>query len=195
MINKIKEYLAEHGFIRNPEAEALGVSRAMLSFMAKSGELQRVAQGVYALTDAIPDELLVISNRSPNIVFSHETALALHKLHNRIPDKPTITIPQDYRISRSVEKIVKTYRIKRVNHELGRTTVATFMGNQVPCYDPERTICDIIRSYSRMDIETYSNALRTYAKCPSRNVPRLMEYAKVLGIEEKVVKIMELLIA
>ena len=61
-------------------------------------------------------------------------------------------------------------------------------------HHPERTICDIIRSYSRMDIETYSNVLRTYAEFPSRNVPRLMEYAKALGIEEKVAKIMELLI-
>ena len=194
MIDKLKVYLTEHGLIRNPEAEALGVSRAMLSFLVKGGELQRVAQGVYALPDTIPDELVIVSNRSPLVVFSHETALALHKLHNRIPDKPTITIPQDYRIPRSIEKEVKTYRIKRENHELGRTTVSTFMGNIVPCYDPERTICDIIRSYSRMDIETYADALRTYAKFPARNIPRLMEYAAVLGIEQKVLKTMEVLI-
>ena len=194
MIDNLTDYLRRHGLVRNSEAEKLRVSRAMLSVMVKNGELQRVAHGVYALPDSIPDELLVLSNRSPNIVFSHETALALHKLHNRIPDKPAISIPQDYRISRSIEKEVKIYRIKRANHELGRTTVDTFMGNQVPCYDPERTICDIIRSYSRMDIETYAGALRAYVKWPSRNIPRLMEYAKVLGIERKVMKTIEVLI-
>ena len=193
MNEKIKKYLLEHGIVRNPDAEMLGVSRAMLSFMVKNGDLQRVAQGVYTLPDAIPDELLVISSRSPNIVFSHETALVLHNLHNRIPDKPTITIPQDYRISRCVEREVKTYRIKRENHELGRTTVATFMGNQVSCYDRERTVCDIIRSYSRIDIETYSGALRAYARLPTRNIPRLIEYAKALLIERRVIKIMEVL--
>ena len=194
MLKRLKVFLDEHEIIRNSEAESLGVSRAVLCNLVAEGRLQRLAQGVYALPEMLPDELVLIAGRSPNIVFSHETALSLHQLHNRIPDKPTLTLPQTCRTPHSIADAVKVYRVKSENHDLGRTEVNSFLGHKVPCYDPERTICDIIRSYSRIDIETYTNALRTYVKSPVRNLPRLMAYARALGMEKKVHNKLEVLL-
>lgn len=194
MDNRLREYFETHDVIRNPVANKLGISRATLAHLVSLGELQRVAQGVYARADSLPDELVMIAGRSPRIVFSHETALALHGLHNRIPEMPTITVPLGSPTPRSIIDLVKTYRVKPERHNLGRIMVQSFQGQEVPCYDPERTICDIIRSYSRIDIETYTNALRNYARFPSRNIPLLMDYARRLGIEKKVAKTMEVLI-
>lgn len=194
MGNRLEEYLETHETIRNPIANALGISRATLARLVATGELQRVAQGVYARADSLPDELATIAGRSPRVVFSHETALALHGLHNRIPEMPTITVPTGCPTPRSILHLVKTYRVKPERHDLGRTVVRSFQGQDVPCYDAERTICDIIRSYSRVDIETYTNALRSYARFPSRNIPLLMEYARRLGIEGKVSRTLEVLI-
>jgi len=190
---KLTAYFEDHDYLRNGVAEQMGYSRAVLSNMVAQGELQRVAQGVYALPDGLTDELAIIAGRSPNIVFSHETALALHGLHNRIPEIQSITIPQDCNAPRSIAASVKVYRVKPEWHELGKTEAETFLGHKVPCYDPERTICDAIRSYSRMDIETYANALRTYAAA-RHDLPKLMEYARVLGIEKKARKAIEVLI-
>lgn len=190
----LKAYFEEHDYLRNMEAATLGISRAVLSKMAARGDLRRVTQGVYALPDCLADELLVIASRSPNIVFSHETALALHKLHNRIPVKQSVTVPQGCNAPRSIEKTVKVYRVKPECHAIGKSEVLTFMGHKVPCYDPERTVCDIIRSYSRMDIETYTSALRSYAASRNRNLSKLLEYARTLGVEKKVKKVVEVLI-
>ena len=194
MDGKLKAYFRENDYLRNGVAERLGFSRAALSGMVAQGELRRVAQGVYALPDSLTDELAVIAGRSPNVVFSHETALALHKLHNRIPAKQTITVPQGCNAPRSIAASVKVYRVRPECHGIGKSEALTFMGHWVPCYDPERTVCDIIRSYSRMDVETYSNALRTYAGSRKRDLPRLMEYARALGIEKKVRKAIEVLV-
>ena len=61
---EIDEYFKANDFLRVADAEKMGISRAVLSQMAKRGELQRVAQGVYARMDAAPDELALIGMRS-----------------------------------------------------------------------------------------------------------------------------------
>lgn len=194
MNNALSKHFETHDILRIKDAKDIGVSRARLAQLAKAGELQRVSQGTYALADSIPDELVLIAGRSQHIIFSHETALALHKLHNRYPERPSISIPINLATPRSIINRVKTYHIKNENHDLGKTTVLTFMGHEVPCYDVERTICDIIRSYARIDIETYTGALKNYAKLPTRDLPRLMRYAQALGISDKVKKALEVLI-
>ena len=191
---KFGEYFKGNDFLRVADAEKMGISRAVLSQMAKSGELQRVADGVYARTDAVPDELALIGMRSDNIVFSHETALNLLGLSNRIPAMPSITIPYGGSVPHSIASAVNAYRIRPELHDLGRGTEETFMGNEVACYDRERTICDIIRSYSRMDVETYANAIRNYAGGREKNIPQLVSYAQAMGIERKVLKVMEVLV-
>ena len=189
---RLKDYFSENDYLRTDVAATLGVSRAILSRLVTDGELQRIAQGVYALPDTLADDLVVIAGRSKNIVFSHETALALHGLHNRIPARPSVTVPQGANAPHSVATSVKVYRVRPECHGLGLADAVTPFGHRVPCYDPERTICDVIRSYSRMDIETYANALRTYAK-RRPDFPKLMSYARALGIESKVRKAIEVL--
>ena len=102
-----------------------------------------------------------------------ETALNLLGLSNRIPAMPSITIPYGGSVPHSIASAVNAYRIRPELHDLGRGTEETFMGNEVACYDRERTICDIIRSYSRMDVETYANAIRNYAGGREKNIPQL----------------------
>lgn len=187
----LSRYLQEHGMISVSEANAIGISRAVLSLWAGKGEIQRIAQGLYASADAIVDELAVIARRSGTIVFSHETALALHRLHNRIPLLPSLTIPTGTRAPRSLDHRVVVYHVNPAFHGLGKTEVRSFQGNTVPCYDVERTICDIIRSRSRLDPETYLNAIRNYGGAPRKNLPLLFEYAARLGIEAKVHQTME----
>ena len=191
---EIDEYFKGNEFLRVADAGKMGISRAVLAQMAKRGELQRVAQGVYARADAVPDELVLIGMRSDNIVFSHETALNLHGLSNRIPARPSITIPYGGSVPHSIAGAVNAYRIRPQLHDLGRGTAKTFMGNEVACYDRERTICDIIRSYSRMDVETYAAAMRNYAGSREKNIPQLVAYAQAMGIERKVLKVMEVLV-
>ena len=166
----------------------------MLSYLVKIGELQRVAQGLYMPTTEIADDLVAISCRSPFIVFSHETALALHKLNNRIPATPSITLPSGKRIPHSIENFVSVFHIKNEFHSLGATKLVSFLGNPIPCYDKERTICDIVRSKTRIDEETYVNGIRNYANLPEKNLPRLFDYAEKMGLSRKIHSVLEVIL-
>lgn len=194
MDNVLSNYFKHNTTIDVPTAESMGTSRAMLSYLVKTGELQRLAHGVYLPASEIADELVAVSCRTPLIVFSHETALALHRLHNRIPVIPSVTIPTGKRIPHSIENTVTVYHVRQDFYELGLAKANSFQGHIVPCYDQERTICDIIRSYSRIDEETYVNAIRNYAQWPTKNLPKLFDYAQKMGISEKVHKAMEVIL-
>ena len=56
----------------------------------------------------------------------------------------------------------------------------------VRIYDRDRTICDVLRNMNKMDREIFNKAIQGYVKDPKKNVPNLMEYAKVLRVQKKV---------
>ena len=58
----------------------------------------------------------------------------------------------------------------------------------------ERTICDIIRSRSRIADETVISALKLYAASQQKNLAKLSLYASKMGIVQKVRDYMEMLL-
>ncbi len=102
-IDRLSDIALNHGGIIEPKvALQSGISRAMLSKLCKEGKLDRIAKGQYILPDALQDEMLSISMRSENIIFSHETALFLHGISDRTPFEHTITVPTDCLPSASI---------------------------------------------------------------------------------------------
>ena len=64
----------------------------------------------------------------------------------------------------------------------------------IKVYDIERTICDIIKNKSKIDIEIFTKALKDYAKMTNKDLFKLMKYAKKLGVDKKVREYMEILL-
>ncbi len=185
---------ANGGIIETKMAAEKGVSKAMLYKMCKEGKIQRIAQGQYILPDDLQDELLSISKRSSQIIFSHETALFLHGISDRTPFEHTITSPSGCIPSAVLKSECKVYYIKPELFDLGRTEMKTPAGNLVPCYDLERTICDCIRSRNKMGTETFLAALKLYAASPKKDLNRLISYAKQMRVANVLRQYLEVLL-
>lgn len=185
----------EHGgLIETKIAVAHGISKAMLSKLYKENRLHRVAQGQYILPDDMQDELLSISKRSEQIIYSHETALFLHGISDRTPFEHTITVPSDYTPSLAIKSECKVYYIKPELFDLGKTTLKTPAGNDVPAYDLERTICDVIRSRNKLGTETFLSALKLYAANPKKDLNKLNSYAKKMRVANVLRRYLEVLL-
>jgi len=180
----IIESIAEEnsGIITNRTALERNVSRATLSYLCAKEKITRIAAGQYIIQNEFEDELYSISLRSSNIVFSHETALFLHGLSDRTPFLHSITAPCGNLPSTSLRGGCKVYTIKPELFELGVTTITTQFGNNVKVYDLERTLCDIVRSRSRVGTETFLSAVKAYSKRPDKNLNVLSDYANRMGI-------------
>lgn len=170
------------GIIETRTTVAHGISKAMLSKLCRGNKIHRIAQGQYILHDNLQDELLSIVKRSDKIILSHETALFLHGISDRTPFEHTITVPSDYTASAAIRSECKVYYIKPELFNLGQTTLTTLAGNEVPVYDLERTVCDMIRSRSRVGTETFLAVLKLYAASPGKGLNKLNSYAQKLHV-------------
>ena len=182
------------GIIETKIAAQRGISKAMLYKLCKEDKIHRIVKGQYILPDDMQDELLAISNRSERIIFSHETALYLHGISDRTPFEHTVTAPSGCIPSSAIKSECKVYYIKPELFELGKTTLRTPAGNDVPAYDLERTICDVIRSRNKLGTETFLAALKMYAASPKKNLNQLNTYAKQMRVEKVLRQYLEVLL-
>lgn len=185
----------EHGgIIETKIAAQHGISKAMLFKLCKGEKIHRIVKGQYVLPDEIGDELLSISRRSASIIFSHETALFLHGISDRTPFEHTVTAPSGCVPSAAIKAECKVYYIKPELFGLGRITLTTPAGNNVPVYDLERTICDVIRSRNKIGTETFLSALKLYAASPKKDLNKLNEYAKKMRVSNVLRQYLEVLL-
>ena len=185
----------EHGGIIDTKTAAEhGISKAMLYKLCKNDKIHRIVKGQYILPDEMQDELLSISKRSDQIIFSHETALFLHGISDRTPFEHTITAPSDCTPSAAIKSECKVYYIKPELFEMGKSPLPTPAGNMVPVYDLERTICDVIRSRNKLGTETFLSALKMYAASPKKNLNKLNTYATQLRIANVLRQYLEVLL-
>ena len=168
----------QKGTITSQDISALGISRTMLGRYVKSGLL----------------EIFALSRRNEKMVFSHATALFLLGKSERTPFNHYVTVKSGDTIPVSLRQDLICFYVKDELFDLGRTDVATQFGNIVPCYNLERTICDFIRNRRRMDEELFLATIKAYAADKSRNISRLGEYAQCMCIEDKVNKILEVIL-
>ena len=175
-----------NGYLITSQVLNNGISKPTLAKYISKRKMERVAHGIYLSDDSWPDELYQLHLSCQRIVFSHETALMLHGLMEREPRLTSVTVKVGYNATHLRKKGIRVYQVKASIAELGVTNAVTAFGNTVRVYDMERTICDIIQRKEYMDIQVFQYALKEYMASRRKNLPNLMEYAKVLQIEDKV---------
>lgn len=79
-------------------------------------------------------------------------------------------------------------------HDLGVIMMKTPFGHSVPVYDAERTVCDIIRSRSGIEMQTLQDALKQYAARKDKDLRRLMRYAQIFHVERMLRQYMDVLL-
>ena len=75
------------------------------------------------------------------------------------------------------------------------TIIQTPFGHDVPVYDMERTICDVLRSRSRIEMQTLQGALKVYPRRSDKDLRTLMRYAKLFRIEKILRQYLEVLLS
>jgi predicted transcriptional regulator of viral defense system len=184
----------QHGTVLSADLDLYEIPRIYLQMMVAEGKLERVDRGVYVATNAIEDEMYSMQTKYPKLIYSHETALFLHGLSDRTPFEYSATVPSGYKVVGSVAERFKIYYIKKELHELGVETILSSHGNLIKTYNIERTICDIIRSRNRIDIQILNEALKRFVKLKSYDLSMLMDYAKKLKTDTVLKNYLEVLL-
>ena len=56
----------------------------------------------------------------------------------------------------------------------------------VRAYDLERTLCDMVRAQRFVDEQVVNPAMKAYVRRRDRDIPKLLGYARELGVEAKI---------
>ena len=152
------------------------------------GLIERVRRGYYHWTQDYGESEVVIINRLfPDAVLCMETALFYYRYSDRNPAEWNFAI--DKNVSKRRTKIdypfIKAYRVESELVTLGETE-GEIDFHKVRIYDRDRTICDVLRNMNKMDKEVFNKAVQGYVKDPKKNIPNLIEYAKVLRVQTRV---------
>lgn len=192
MLNHLAQ--VNSGVLRTAEVQAAGVSKTVLARYVAASDFERVAHGIYLAPDAWADGMYLLQLRCPQAVFSHDTALFLHDMTDREPTQYAVTVKTGYNPSRLTADGIKVYTVKKDLYDLGIESSTTPFGHTVSTYNAERTVCDMVRSRSKMDAQTYQDALKRYVRKRDKNLHLLMEYAKAFHIERILSQYLEVLL-
>lgn len=189
-----EEIVDDSGILLTKNAIEAGISKHALYNFIRNNGFEKAAHGVYASPETWKDENYILSLRCPQGVLSHDEALYYHGLTDREPLQKTITIYTGYGTSRMVADGIKVFTVKKELLDIGKEIVKTSYGHDTPLYNRERTICDLIRSRNRFEIQDFQTALKTYIMGKNKNLNRLMEYAKLFHVDKKIREYMEVLL-
>ncbi|KLU62096.1 hypothetical protein CEB3_c16150 [Peptococcaceae bacterium CEB3] len=189
----INKMLSENkGFVTAEQVSEYGIPRRCLSELTDAGTVIRVDRGIYALPEVWEDEMFILQYRLSKGIFSHETALYLHSMTDRTPHRFTMTFPHGYNTGNAKKQNITVKTVLPKLYELGLTDVASPAGHILKAYDIERTICDIIKNKS--DIQIISQTMKVYATSKSKDISKLIGYAEQLRVKAKILTYLEVLL-
>jgi predicted transcriptional regulator of viral defense system len=185
---------SKNGIISAKQGKQAGLSYMNLSRLVKSGELERVARGVYEAAGE-PDDLLYIEQlRRPKIVYSHGTALYLHDLTDRDPVSFSVSVPAGYNTKALLNEGFKVFSVKPEMYESDIIELPTKYGHSVRVYGLERSVVDVLRSRNRIDPEIVTAAIKRYVARKDKNIPLVCRTAEHFGVIKLIRTYLEVLL-
>lgn len=190
----IKMAQENNGIVTAAMVVTAGFSRGNIKYLVDKGMIEKAARGIYILPEVWEDEIFNLQNRFKRGIYSHATALFLWDLTDRTPNKYHMTFPANYNLTKPKKENVCCVQCKEELYDLGIAEATTPGGNTVSVYSVERTLCDILRPHSRVDIQIVAEAFKHYATRSNKNIPVLSEYAKILRVEKRLRAYLEVLL-
>lgn len=150
-------------------------------------------KGIYGSPNHLEDSFYVIQLRLKKGIISLNSALYLYGLSDRVPDKIDLTFPAGYKNADLKDQISAHQQIHKL-YKLGITTIETPQGNHVRAYSLDRTMAEILRPQNHVDPEIINEAFKQYLTRKTKNIAKLMFFAKAFKTTKKVQNYLEVLL-
>jgi len=188
-IETFRKLFSQHDYVMTTaELTASKLYYADIKRLIDKGLIERVRRGYYHwIENSGESEVAIIKRLFPDAVLCMETALFYYGYSDRTPAEWHLAI--DKNVSKLRTKIdypfIRAYRTEPALLSLGETR-GEINSISVRIYDRDRCTCDVLRNMNKMDKEIFNKAIQGYVKDTKKNIPNLMEYAKVLRVQKRV---------
>ena len=179
---------SSNGMLRTKELYTRKVFYNDIRQFINDGLIEKIRYGYYQWIDEDnPSEARLINQLFPDGILNMDTALFYYGYSDRTPFAWHLAVSKDSGKSRfKIDyPFVRPYFVEPSLLDIGLTS-GEIDGNRVRIYNKERTICDCLRYRNKMDREIFVKAIRGYVNDTSKNIPRIIQYAKKLRVTEAV---------
>jgi hypothetical protein len=191
---EILEYLKRnYGILSYRDVKEAGLSYRTYRKMIEQELLEPLGNGLYGLTDNYMDDWYLIQLRNPKGVYALDTALWLHGLSLTVPFEKTMMFP--YGVNTSTIKQAQEVKpvVTRTNFDVGIVEIERQKGQRIRIYEIERTLVECLRPVYKMDVQLIAQAFKLYFQKHSVNYQKLMYYAKLFRVTDKIYSYIEVL--
>ena len=190
-LQTVLETFRQHGgVLRTGQALMQGIHPAALYSLVESGQLTRLARGLYRLADAQefsnPD-LAVVASKAPDAVVCLISALSFHGITTQVPRAVYLAVPRGrYAGLRLRTPPVKIYRFDAATFDQGIES-HRIDGVTVRIYGVARTLVDCFKYRNKLGLDVAIEALR-FARERKRirnreilHFSRLLRQVRIIG--------------
>lgn len=158
-----------------------GYSNYQIKKMVAEDKLIKIKPGIYS-TKKEYDLVEVVVKEYKNFVATLDSALFYYGLIKKEPDCFYLATTQKARkINRDYVK--QTFMSERL-FQVG-TNIIKYKGVQIPAYDIERLLVEVVRNKVKMDFDIYHEAINSYKKIANvLNKRKLQEYLQLFNDEK-----------
>ncbi|WP_071131738.1 type IV toxin-antitoxin system AbiEi family antitoxin domain-containing protein [Enterococcus timonensis] len=173
-------FIKYNGTLSTKKAAEYNIDSSTLRKAFLRGDLERPFRGIYVLPNSIEDDFFAIQQIYSKGIFSHETAMFLHRLSTFAPFKYYMTFPAGYSSSTFKKNLIEYKNVKPEFLQIGQTEMTTPNGNIITVYDLERTIVDILSS-NQVQNFSVEESIKEYLDRDDKDLAKLLKYATILN--------------
>ena len=191
---EIMEYLKRNnGILSYRKVKEAGLSYRAYRKMIEQQILEPLGNGLYGLADCYMDDWYLIQLRNPKGIYALDTALWLHGLSLTVPFEKTMMFP--YGVNTSTIKQAQEVKpvVTRTNYDVGIVEIERQKGQRIRIYEIERTLVECLRPVYKMDVQLIAQAFKLYFQKYSVNYQKLIYYAKLFKVTDKIYSYIEVL--
>lgn len=172
------------GYIGTPELLKEGFSNRQIAAMAEEGHLEKVCHGYYWLAgkneDKPPDyKCIEVCLNDPRAIICMNSALYYQGMVKEEPEYLSVATARTDRSLLSMNFAITRHYFSTNNYLIGARKKETEFGCY-NIYDIERSICDVLRLESYIDIEIVDKV-----KANEEQYRRILKYAELLRIKQQ----------
>ena len=194
-LQRILEYVGEHGIVRPRDIEAIGLPREYLVRLHRQGKLNRPGRGIYTLPDANVTErhsYAQVAKRFPEGIICLLSALAFHEMTTQSPASVWIALRKGARTPALTSPSLRIVRLSGPSLT-GGIENHTIEGVRVRVYSAAKTVADCFKFRNKIGLDVAIEALKDCLRQERASVNEIYRYAKVCRVSNVIRPYMEAL--
>ena len=194
---RVLEIVQQQGVMRPKDLDQFGIPRKYLNWLYHKGALLRVANGLYALPNAVMSQhqtMIEASKRVPQGVICLLSALLFHQLTTQDPVEVWIAIGQKSRKPKEEILPLRVVRFSGLALQEG-ITEHRIQGADLRVYNAAKTVADCFKFRNKIGLDVAVEALRDCLRDRKCSIDELWYFARVCRVANIMKPYMEAIVS